>query len=122
MPSLDLFLYFQDDLKVQKVTYVNGIHYSRCLEDWLALQDKQRAELMPLFKVRSSGEHCADAGAGFIIASPTIAAITLQWHCRTPTGLRAASGSCTGGCSTLLVASCSSTTGARNGAWHITCL
>jgi cyclopropane fatty-acyl-phospholipid synthase-like methyltransferase len=52
MPSLDLFLYFQEHLKVQKVAYINGVHYSKCLEAWLALQDKQRAELMPIFKVR----------------------------------------------------------------------
>lgn len=52
MPSLDLFLYFQDHLRVDKVTYINGMHYSRCLEAWLALQDKHRRELMPVFVVR----------------------------------------------------------------------
>ena len=51
MPSLDLFLYFQDHLQVHKVTYLNGMHYSRCLEAWLKLQDKQRAALAPLFQV-----------------------------------------------------------------------
>lgn len=54
MPSLDLFLYFQADLRVEKVAFVNGRHYSRCLEAWLALQDKKRAELMPIFKARAS--------------------------------------------------------------------
>lgn len=52
MPSLDLFLYFQQHLKVAKVAYVNGTHYSRCLEAWLALQDKHRSDLAPVFKAR----------------------------------------------------------------------
>jgi cyclopropane-fatty-acyl-phospholipid synthase len=51
MPSLDLFLYFQNDLKVQKLAYVNGLHYSRCLKAWLSLQDRHRKTLTPLFKV-----------------------------------------------------------------------
>ena len=57
MPSLDLFLYFQDHLKVAKVTYINGVHYSKCLEAWLALQDKHRHALMPVFRVCVCVEH-----------------------------------------------------------------
>jgi cyclopropane-fatty-acyl-phospholipid synthase len=53
MPSLDLLLYFQDDLRVIKVAYVNGMHYSHTLEAWLVLQDSRRAELVPLFKVQT---------------------------------------------------------------------
>ena len=53
MPSLDLFLYFQDDLQVSKVAYINGVHYSRCLEAWLQLQDQRRRSLMPVFVVRT---------------------------------------------------------------------
>lgn len=52
MPSLDLFLYFQEDLCVENVAYVNGLHYSRCLEEWLRRQDQHRRELEPIFKVR----------------------------------------------------------------------
>jgi cyclopropane fatty-acyl-phospholipid synthase-like methyltransferase len=52
MPSLDLLLYFQDDLSVAKVSYINGTHYSRCLEAWLRLQDQRRRELEPVFRVR----------------------------------------------------------------------
>jgi cyclopropane-fatty-acyl-phospholipid synthase len=53
MPSLDLFLYFQDDLKVQKVAFINGMHYSKCLEAWLSQQDRRRKGLKQLFKVHS---------------------------------------------------------------------
>ena len=51
MPSLDLFLYFQEDLRVESVSYVNGMHYSRCLEAWLHLQDRNARQLQPVFKV-----------------------------------------------------------------------
>ncbi|KAJ3837618.1 S-adenosyl-L-methionine-dependent methyltransferase [Lentinula raphanica] len=40
MPSHDLMLYFQDDLTLLRSWYLNGTHYSRTLESWLALQDK----------------------------------------------------------------------------------
>ncbi|KAF8893483.1 S-adenosyl-L-methionine-dependent methyltransferase [Infundibulicybe gibba] len=40
MPSHDLFLYFQSDLTLLRSWYLSGTHYSRTLEDWLTLQDK----------------------------------------------------------------------------------
>ncbi|PPQ98717.1 hypothetical protein CVT24_003425 [Panaeolus cyanescens] len=40
MPSHDLFLYFQTDLTLVRNWYLPGTHYSRTLEDWLTLQDK----------------------------------------------------------------------------------
>ncbi|KAF8871870.1 S-adenosyl-L-methionine-dependent methyltransferase [Gymnopilus junonius] len=40
MPSHDLFLYFQSDLTLLRSWYLPGTHYSRTLEDWLQLQDK----------------------------------------------------------------------------------
>ncbi|KDR75126.1 hypothetical protein GALMADRAFT_1332334 [Galerina marginata CBS 339.88] len=40
MPSHDLFLYFQSDLTLLRSWYLPGTHYSRTLEEWLRLQDK----------------------------------------------------------------------------------
>lgn len=50
MPSLDLFLYFQEDLAVDSVSYVNGMHYSRSLEMWLEKHDACKKQLAPMFK------------------------------------------------------------------------
>lgn len=49
MPSHDLLLFFQDDVKLLQQWKVNGCHYSRTLEDWLRRQDARKAELWPLF-------------------------------------------------------------------------
>ncbi|KAJ3795371.1 S-adenosyl-L-methionine-dependent methyltransferase [Lentinula aff. detonsa] len=40
MPSHDLLLYFQDDLTLVRSWYLSGTHYSRTLEAWLNLQDR----------------------------------------------------------------------------------
>ncbi|KAG7446577.1 S-adenosyl-L-methionine-dependent methyltransferase [Guyanagaster necrorhizus] len=40
MPSHDLLLYFQSDLSLIRSWYLSGTNYSRTLEDWLGLQDK----------------------------------------------------------------------------------
>ncbi|KAG7094275.1 hypothetical protein E1B28_007879 [Marasmius oreades] len=60
MPSLDMFAYFQDDLTLIKSWYLSGVNYSRTLEDWLKIQDKngkvsknfemtrKRKEMIPL--------------------------------------------------------------------------
>ena len=50
MPSMDLLLHFQDDLSIQNEWYVNGMHYSKTLEDWLVLHDKAQKQIMPLFE------------------------------------------------------------------------
>ncbi|KAF5355488.1 hypothetical protein D9758_006352 [Tetrapyrgos nigripes] len=44
MPSHDLLLYFQDDLTLIRSWYLPGTHYSRTLEAWLKLQDKNAKE------------------------------------------------------------------------------
>ncbi|TDL26084.1 S-adenosyl-L-methionine-dependent methyltransferase [Rickenella mellea] len=44
MPSHDLLLYFQSDLTLVKSWYLDGQNYSRTLEDWLKLQDKNTKE------------------------------------------------------------------------------
>lgn len=59
MPSLDLMLYFQEDLIVKDLKYVNGTHYSKTLEAWLKVMDNNHQEVMKTFKV-AYGEHDAN--------------------------------------------------------------
>ncbi|KAF3760210.1 hypothetical protein M406DRAFT_324723 [Cryphonectria parasitica EP155] len=47
MPSLDLLLYHQKDLKIEKQWWVNGIHYSKTCEDWLSTMIKNKKKLWP---------------------------------------------------------------------------
>lgn len=42
MPSLDLFSYFQKDLILQRSWYLDGTHYAKTLEAWLAKVDQER--------------------------------------------------------------------------------
>jgi cyclopropane-fatty-acyl-phospholipid synthase len=49
MPAHDLFLRFQDDLKLVADWKVNGTHYARTAEHWLQNMDAHRAEILPLF-------------------------------------------------------------------------
>lgn len=50
MPSDDLLLYFQDDLKIDDHWCVSGMHYSKTSEAWLSRMDQNKAEIMPLFR------------------------------------------------------------------------
>jgi len=50
MPSMDLLLNFQEDLALSRKYYVNGVHYSRTLEDWLVRHDAAKSHIMPLFR------------------------------------------------------------------------
>jgi cyclopropane-fatty-acyl-phospholipid synthase len=50
MPSDDLPYRFQDHLAVTDHWRINGIHYSKTLEAWLATMDENRHEVLDLFR------------------------------------------------------------------------
>jgi cyclopropane-fatty-acyl-phospholipid synthase len=50
MPAHDLFMQFQEDLKLVEDWKVNGRHYARTAEHWLQNMDRHEAEILPLFR------------------------------------------------------------------------
>jgi cyclopropane-fatty-acyl-phospholipid synthase len=62
MPSENLLLHFQDQLRVQRQWWVSGTHYQRTANHWLAGMDTARAAILPVFRATYDP---AEAGVWF---------------------------------------------------------
>ena len=59
MPSEDLFLYFQDHLKMERHWRVNGTHYSKTAEGWLKNLDKNRQKTLEILSKEYGNRKCS---------------------------------------------------------------
>jgi len=50
MPSSDLLLYFQQYFSIENIWLLNGTHYGKTLEAWLARMDAQKKEILEIFR------------------------------------------------------------------------
>ena len=50
MPSDDLLLYFQEDVKIREHWQISGLHYAKTAEAWLSSMDSHRTEILSLFE------------------------------------------------------------------------
>ena len=57
MPSDDLLLYFQNDLRIENHWQVSGTHYQKTSEAWLTRMDQAKDELLPLIRETYSPEY-----------------------------------------------------------------
>ena len=49
MPSEDLLLHFQEDLRVREYWRLNGVHYQKTSEAWLKRLDRQNKDVLSVF-------------------------------------------------------------------------
>ena len=58
MPAADTLLWFQDALRIEDRWLLDGTHYQRTANHWLANQDAQREQIMPILR-RAYGDAAA---------------------------------------------------------------
>lgn len=56
LPSNNLLLYFQDDLRIENQWCIDGTHYQRTLEGWLNILDSKKQQAMPILARAYGGE------------------------------------------------------------------
>ncbi len=56
MPSRELLLHFADEVSIERLWHVNGVHYQKTCEAWLQRMDREKDEINDIFKT-AYGEH-----------------------------------------------------------------
>lgn len=57
MPSDDLLLYFQNDLKIREHWQISGTHYAKTAEAWLRNMDSSKPQILAVFLETYGGRH-----------------------------------------------------------------